>query len=51
VLIVRVADPGLRRVLVYRSSTEVTILDERQVLTDEELLPRFNVPISDLFSA
>ncbi|HSS47988.1 MAG TPA: Uma2 family endonuclease [Thermoanaerobaculia bacterium] len=51
VLVVWVVDPGLRRVQVYRSPTAVTVLDERQVLTDEEILPGFSVPISDLFSA
>jgi Uma2 family endonuclease len=51
VLVVWVVDPGLRRVQAYRSPTAVTVLDERQVLTDEEILPGFSVPISDLFSA
>jgi Uma2 family endonuclease len=51
VLVVWVVDPGLRRVLVYRSPTDMTVLDERQVLTDEEILPGFSVLISDLFSA
>jgi Uma2 family endonuclease len=51
VLVVWVVDPGLRRVVVYRSPTEMTVLDERQVLTDEELLPGFGVPISELFSS
>jgi hypothetical protein len=51
VLVVWLVDPGLRRVLVYRSPTEMTVLDEQQMLTDEELLPGFNVPISELFSA
>src|SRR6185295_12264179 len=36
-----VVDPALRRVLVHRSLTDVTILDEGQALTDEELLPGF----------
>jgi len=44
-----VVDPTLRRVLVHRSLTEVTVLDDRQVLTDEELLPGFSVPVSELF--
>jgi Uma2 family endonuclease len=44
-----VVDPTLRRVLVHRSLTDLTVLDDRQVLTDEELLPGFSVPVSDLF--
>jgi Uma2 family endonuclease len=49
VLAVWLVDPVLRRMLIYRSPTDVTVLDERQVLTDEEILPGFSVPVSDLF--
>jgi Uma2 family endonuclease len=45
-----VVDPKPHRVFVYRSPTEVVQLDERQILADEELLPGFSVPVSDLFS-
>src|SRR5262249_50725726 len=47
--VVWVVDPTLRCVLVHRSLMEVTILDDRQILTDEELLPGFSVPIAELF--
>lgn len=49
VRVVWVVDPALRRVLVHRSLTEMTVLDDRQILTEEELLPGFSVPVSDLF--
>src|SRR5947199_2820534 len=48
VRVVWVVDPTLRRVLVHRSLTEVTVLDDRQILTEEELLPGFSVPVSEL---
>ncbi|HEX9945655.1 MAG TPA: Uma2 family endonuclease [Thermoanaerobaculia bacterium] len=51
VLVVWMVDPMLRRVLVYRSPTDVTILDASKVLADEELLPGFSVPVSDIFSS
>jgi Uma2 family endonuclease len=51
VLVVWMVDPVLRRVVVYRSPTDATVLDERQVLTDEEILPGFSVPVFDLFSS
>ncbi len=41
--------PKLRRVLIYRSLTEVTQLNADQMLTDEDILPGFSVPVSDLF--
>ncbi len=49
VQVVWVVDPTLRRVLVHRSLTDVTVLNDRQTLTEEELLPGFSVPVSDLF--
>ena len=49
VQVVWVVDPALRRVLVHRSLTDVTVLNDRQTLTDEELLPGFSVPVADLF--
>lgn len=42
--------PMHRRILVYRSPTEFVQLDEGQVLTDEELLPGFSVPVAELFA-
>jgi Uma2 family endonuclease len=49
VRVVWVVDPALRRVLVHRSLTDVTVLDDRQILTEEELLPGFSVPVAELF--
>ena len=49
VRVVWVVDPALRRVLVHRSLTDLTDLDDRQVLTEEDLLPGFSVAVSDLF--
>lgn len=49
VQVVWVVDPVLRRVLVHRSLTDLTVLDDRQILTDEELLPGFSVAVSELF--
>jgi Uma2 family endonuclease len=49
VRVVWVVDPASRRVLVHRSLTDLTVLDDQKILTDEELLPGFSVPVSDLF--
>jgi Uma2 family endonuclease len=42
--------PNLRRILAYRSSTDFIQLDQGQILTDEELLPGFSVPVAELFA-
>jgi len=44
-----VVDPKLQCVLAYRTLTEVRRFEMGDVLADEELLPGFSVPISDLF--
>jgi Uma2 family endonuclease len=49
VQVVWVVDPASHRILVYHSLTDVTILDDKKILTDEELLPGFSLPIADLF--
>jgi Uma2 family endonuclease len=49
VQVVWVVDPPSRRVLVYRSLTSVMAFEDQQVLTDQELLPGFSLPIADLF--
>ena len=41
--------PKLRRVLIYRSLTEVTQFNTDQILTDEDILPGFSVSVADLF--
>jgi Uma2 family endonuclease len=51
VLVVWLVDPALRRVLIYRSPTDMAVLDEGQVLADEDLLLGFSVSVADLFSA
>lgn len=51
VMVVWVVDPQARRVLVYRSLTDITELRVGQALTDEELLPGFSLSVSDLFNA
>jgi Uma2 family endonuclease len=50
VQVVWVVDPEKRRVLVHKSPSDVAVLDERQILTDEDLLPGFSLPLSELFS-
>jgi Uma2 family endonuclease len=42
--------PDLRRVLAYRSLVDVVQFGEGEILTDEELLPGFSVPVAELFS-
>jgi len=42
-------DAKLRRVFVYRSLSEVRQLQEGEEFVDEELLPGFRLPVSDLF--
>jgi Uma2 family endonuclease len=44
-----VFDPRKRRVLVYRSPEDVTELGVGQILSDEELLPGFSLPLSVVF--
>jgi Uma2 family endonuclease len=46
-----VVDPRLRRISVYRSPTKIQHLHEGETLSDEELLPGFSVPVSDIFSS
>ena len=47
--VVWVVNPRRREVYAYRSLTEVRRFGEEQVLTEEEILPRFALPVSDLF--
>jgi Uma2 family endonuclease len=51
VQVVWTIDPERRRVLVHRPPSDAAVLDERQILTDEELLPGFSLPLSELFSS
>jgi len=44
-----VLDPRRKEVFSYRSLTEVQRFGEDQTLTDEEILPGFGLPISELF--
>ncbi len=47
--LVWVADPSDKTVSAYRSLTEVSIFAENDVLTGEEVLPGFRVPVVALF--
>lgn len=49
VQVVWVVDPTLRRVLIHRPLTDIIVLNDRQVLTEEELLPGFRLAVSELF--
>lgn len=49
VKVVWVADPAAGTVLAYRSLTDVREFVEGDVLTDEDVLPGFAVPVVDLF--
>jgi Uma2 family endonuclease len=42
-------NPRRRSVLVYRPSGQVEALKVGDVLRDEEILPGFSLPLSDLF--
>lgn len=42
-------DPRRRSVLVYRSSNQVETLGIGDILCDEETLPGFSLPLSELF--
>lgn len=44
-----VVDPRLKRVSVYRSPTEIQHLHEGETLTDEELLPGFQLDVAEIF--
>lgn len=44
-----VVDPKERRILVYRSLTDVQELRVGDTVTDEELLPGFRLSVSELF--
>lgn len=48
--LVWIVDPERRYVLAYRSLLEVERFEEGDVLTDEEILPGFSLPVADLFS-
>jgi Uma2 family endonuclease len=45
-----VVDPEDRSVTVYRSEEQIRILQETAVLSGEDVLPGFSVPVADLFS-
>jgi len=49
--LVWIVDPERRYVLAYRSPLEVERFEEGDLLTDEEILPGFSLPVSDLFSS
>lgn len=49
VQIVWVADPKQRQVHVYRSLTEIEIVNPDQELSGGEVLPGFSAPVADLF--
>ncbi len=44
-----VVDPRARTVSVHRSPSEVAVLSESDTLTDEDLLPRFRLPVGEIF--
>jgi Uma2 family endonuclease len=46
-----VVDPKRRKLHAYRSPSEVEQFGEGQILTDEELLPGFSVPVAEIFSS
>jgi Uma2 family endonuclease len=46
-----VVSPKLRCVFAYRSLSESRQLGEEDVLSDEEILPGFSLPVADLFPA
>jgi Uma2 family endonuclease len=47
--LVWIVDPERRSVLAYRSLAEVQRFSEDQILTAEDILPGFSLPLSDLF--
>lgn len=51
VLLVWVADPSDKTVSVYHSLSDVTILEEDENLSGEQLLPGFVLPVKTLFAA
>lgn len=50
VVLVWVADPSDKTVSVYRSLTDVRILGESDLLSGEEVLPGFSIPVASLFA-
>jgi Uma2 family endonuclease len=50
VKLIWVADPGRQRVHVYRSLTEVEVLTVEAQLTGGDVLPGFQVPVTELFA-
>ncbi len=50
VVLVWVADPSDKTVSVYRSLTDVRILGEDDLLSGEEVLPGFSIPVASLFA-
>lgn len=47
--VVWLVDPGHRYVLAYRSLREVERFEEWDVLTEEEILPGFSLPVAEIF--
>ena len=50
VLLVWIANPSDKTVYVYRSLTDVRILGESDLLTGDEVLPGFSLPVASLFA-
>ncbi|MDX1999873.1 MAG: Uma2 family endonuclease [Thermoanaerobaculia bacterium] len=44
-----ILDPRVKRVFAYRSVTDVTVVEASETLTDEAVLPGFEVRVGDLF--
>jgi Uma2 family endonuclease len=44
-----VADPRTRTVTVYRSRSDIVVLGESETLSDGDLLPDFQLPVSEVF--
>jgi len=51
VRVVWVVEPDNRSVTVYRSAEEGRVYEEGSVLTGEDVLPDFSVPVAELFAA
>ncbi len=45
-----IVDPRTRRMSIYRSSNQIAELGESDVLSGEDLLPGFSIPVAEIFA-
>jgi len=45
-----IVDPAKRTIAIYRSSNQIAVLNEADVLSGEDVLPGFGIPVAEIFA-